>query len=318
MQKIPQSKFKNFNDLIFPIDKFSNFLFAANVPTFDNLIEDKHLNIKSPVKIIFPKDNFGNIVNLTPTDKLILIVLISAQLAGNEYISYAQLFHLLGGGENYKNAKKIQNIIDNALWKFRCTDVTIDLTDISYARKKYSAKLKIPYNAKDKDRQKIVWRGVLLPNEVITASVNGIVTDGVIHFLGKSIIFDIADLKDQIARADLKLISSISIRTTETTLTLTGYLLERILKIKGSNDESQKHVTRLNNSISFNTIFKECGISAETRKQCWDARQNALKILDSFKAQNFISDYELIKTTDGDFSIEISFQIYGGGYPFIV
>lgn len=301
--------FKNFRDLIMPIDKFSNFLFVADVPIFDNVIEDKRLNILSPVKFIFPKDDNGKSVNLIPFDKWVLNVLLSAQHAGNEYISYFKLYQLLGGkGKSINRADSLKIAIDNALWKLRCTDVTIDLSDIAYAKKKYSQKLNLQFNSKDKDRTKIIWRGVLLPHEVITASVNGKIAEGVIHFLGNSIIFDVADFKDQITRADIALLSDVPIRATQNTISLAGYLLERTLKIKGSNDENKKHVTRLNHSISLQTVFNECGIPSETKKQRWDAKQNVKKILDFFKEQGFIDNYNFSQNPDGSFSIEIFFQ----------
>ena len=56
MTDTPQTIFKNFDSLIVPIDKLSNYLFAADVKNIDNIIEDKRLKILSPVKIIFPKD----------------------------------------------------------------------------------------------------------------------------------------------------------------------------------------------------------------------------------------------------------------------
>lgn len=305
MTDTPQTIFKNFDSLIVPIDKLSNYLFAADVKNIDNIIEDKRLKILSPVKIIFPKDENGNNIILTPFEKLILNVLLSAQEVGNEFISYSKLFHLLGGGDKlFGNANKMNEVIDKALWKLRCTDLTVNLTDIVSKRKKYANKLNAPFN--DTDKKIIEWRGVLFPNEVVSTRINGKNSKSVIHFLGKSIILRIADLKDQVARADLNLLA-VPIRTTENTLTLIGYLLERILKIKGSNDENRKHVTKLSNAISFDTLFRQCGISAEDKRQRYKIRQTVTEILAFFKEQKFISDYSLDKSTDGDFSIKISF-----------
>lgn len=302
----PNIIFKNFDTLIAPIDKLSNYLFAANVDNITNIVEDKRLNINSPVKLIIPTDENGKKATITPFEKLLLNVLISAQDASNDYISYFKLYRLLGGGEMlFKNATRMYKAIDKALWKLRCTDLTITMTDIVSARKKYAAKCNASYN-NHQDKKEITFRGVLLPNEVVTVKINGKPSESVIHFLGKSVILRVADLKDQIARADLTLLS-IPIRTTENTLNLTGYLLERILKIKGSNDENKKHITRLDNSISFNTLFRECDIPSDTKKQRWDVRNNVKKILDFFKEQHFILDYELIQTPDGDFSIKIFF-----------
>ena len=83
MTDTPQTIFKNFDSLIVPIDKLSNYLFAADVKNIDNIIEDKRLKILSPVKIIFPKDENGNNIVLSPFEKLILNVLLSAQEVGN-------------------------------------------------------------------------------------------------------------------------------------------------------------------------------------------------------------------------------------------
>lgn len=300
-----QTIFKNFDSLVVPIDKLSNYLFAADVKNIDNIIEDKRLKILSPVKIIFPKDENGNNIILTPFEKLILNVLLSAQEVGNEFISYSKLFHLLGGGDKlFGNANKMNEVIDKALWKLRCTDLTVNLTDIVSKRKKYANKLNAPFN--DTNKRIIEWRGVLFPNEIVSTRINGKNSKSVIHFLGKSIILRIADLKDQVARADLNLLA-VPIRTTENTLTLIGYLLERILKIKGSNDESRTHVTKLSNIISFETLFRQCGISAEDKRQRYKIRQTVTEILTFFKEQKFIADYSLDKSTDGDFSIKISF-----------
>ena len=298
--------FKNFDHLVVPIDKLSNYLFSANVDIITNIIEDKRLNINSPVKLIIPTDENGKKATISPFEKLVLNVLLSAQDAGNEYISYFKLYRLLGGGEMlFKNATKMHKAIDKALWKLRCTDLTITMTDIVSKRKKYAAKCNAPYND-PQDKKEITFRGVLLPNEVVTVNINGKPSESVIYFLGKSVILRVADLKDQIARPSLTLLS-IPIRTTENTLTLIGYLLERILKIKGSNDENKKHVTRLDNSISFNTLFRECGIPYDTKDQRQTIRRNVKKILDFFKEQGFIDNYAISKNLDGDFSIKIFF-----------
>jgi hypothetical protein len=86
-----------------------------------------------------------------------------------------------------------------------------------------------------------------------------------------------------------------------------GCDLNSTLKIKGSNDENKKHITRLNHSISFNTIFRECGIPAETKDQRQTIRRNVSKILDFFKEQGFIKNYVISPNPDGNFSIEIFF-----------
>lgn len=305
MKGFAKTLFKNSNTLIVPIDKLSNYLFAADITAIESIVEDKRLDIISPVRVIFPSDENG-VANLTPFDKMILNVLLSVQDAGNEYISYFKLYRLLGGGKMlFNNANKMCKALDRTLWKLRCTDLTVTMTDIVSKRKKYAQKLNVPYND-EKNKKEVTIRGVVLPNEVMTTSINGKITDSTIHFLGESVIFRVADLKDQFARTDLNLLS-VPIKTTQNTITLTAYLLERILKIKGSNAESKKHVTKLAKAISFDTLFRQCGLPADTRDQRQTVRRNTEKILDHFKEQNFIADYLISPSDNGDFSIEIAF-----------
>jgi hypothetical protein len=167
-------------------------------------------------------------------------------------------------------------------------------------RKKYAAKLNLPQNYKGS----VTFQGSLLPNEIITAKVNSNITNGVVHFLDSSILFDIADLKDQIARCDIKLLD-VPIRNTEQTVTLKFYLLERILKIKGSNNENRKNVIKLHNTILLDTLYTNCGLSDDGKNRKSEYRQNISQILSYFKKFDFISEYEFVKDGDKFFGIKI-------------
>lgn len=297
------TNFIPFKELIIPIDKLSNCIFRADLKNFGAIVEDKKSKIQSPVKMILPKGDDGKPINLTPFEKTILIFLISAQADGNKHISYRKLFNLLGGSTNLSHAKNFKAAIDTALWKLRCTDLTIDLSEIVAARKKYANKLNVPYNPKDGNIAKVVWRGVLFPNEVITATINGGKSESVIRFIDDSIILRVADFKDQIIRADLNLFDC-DIRITVQTVTLIGYLFERILKIKGSL--CKDHVTKLENSISFETLTFQCGVPSSKKDQRQTLLRNVKKILDSFQANNLFKNYDVLKTSDG-LSIKIFF-----------
>lgn len=117
--------FKTFDSIIIPIDKLSTVLFEAESEALDAIIEDKKNNIESPVRILYPRDEDGKQIILTPFEKHVLTVLISAQYVGNEYISYSKLFHLLGGGTDFSRATELKKSLDTALYKLRCIDLTM-------------------------------------------------------------------------------------------------------------------------------------------------------------------------------------------------
>lgn len=302
-QNIFKTKLKKIKEFVVPIDKLSSVIFDTDKEGIEGIVENRHLDILTPFSLKLLKDNNGNDIPLDPIDKLIILVAISEQLAGNDVITFSRLFHDIGGGDKLTHAPVIQAVLIDRISKLRRTEISVDLTALLAKFKNYAETLGVNPNPNGK----IILTGALLPSETITAVINGRIIEGAIHFLSSPVIFTIASMKNQIARFNPNLLD-VPIKTTEQTLKLKFYLLERILKIKGSNDPKRnKRVRKLNNSILFETIYRQCGLSDAEEWQKQDARKNIVQILDHFVSQNFIKNYEIVKQDATFYSISIIF-----------
>lgn len=294
-------------NIISPTDKLSCLIFNAEIEDKEDteaIIEDRGAGVESPVKIIFPKDSAGNDVVLTPFDGAILWAAISEQVAGNEVTTYSRIFHILGGGRDLRDATKLKAAIADSLRKLRHIDLSVDLTALIKHFKKYrqnAADLGFNVNAK------IVVEGALLPNQIITATVNGVTTEGVVKFLGDSPLLTVAEIKKQFAEFKPTLLAA-PVRCTAQTITIKGYLVARILKIKGSHAENRnKRVRKLNKTILFDTLFSQCGLDSDSKWQRQEYRKTITEILNHFIEEHFIKSYNFTKKDGKFYSIEIDF-----------
>lgn len=294
---------KSIQEIIVLIDKLSTLIFDDETNCNESLtavIENRHSDIKTPVTLNLLKDSNGNDIPLNQLDKLILTAAISEQAAGNDVVTFGRLFHTIGG-KRLDKAKNIQAAIDDSISKLRRTEIIADVTALTNKYKRYAATLDAAPNVEGK----IILKGALLPSETITANINGKVTDGAIHFSVKPVLFKIAEMKNQLVHCSPKLLAA-PIRTTEQTLKLKNYLLERVLKIKGSHDrKSNKRVRKLNKSILFDTICRQCELNTADKWQMQDLRKCVAQNLDHFKEQGLIKSYEFTKKSRKFYSIEI-------------
>ena len=294
---------KKITEIIFLIDKLTNVVFDVDSDDdVEGILENRKSNIITPIKLTLPKDDNGNDIPLSPVDKLILSAALSEQDTGNFFTTYSRIFHAIGGGQRLSEAPKIKEVIAESLLKLRVTHLKVDLTALAELYKQYQNS--IPKESKNK---KNILEGVLLPTEILTTTINGKIVDGTIHFLGKSILLKVAEIKKQLARCEQNLLEA-PVRTTEQTLCLKGYLLERILKIKGSHDEKRnKRVRKLSNFILFDTVYKKCGLDANNTSRTTEYRKTITQILDHFITRNFIKSYNFVKKNGKFYSIEIFF-----------
>jgi hypothetical protein len=293
---------KKCNEMLILLDKLSNCVFNAKIGGIGAIIENRRLGIETPVKINFLKDDKGNNVSIDPFDKLIFSGAVSEIASGNNTVSLSRLFHTIGGGRDLRDAPNIKNAIEQSLSKLRRTEITVDVTALANQFKQYAEQIDTVPDSKGK----IILKGTLLPSEIICAVVNGKVTDGAVILFGNPVLLRIAEMKGQITRCNLNLLA-VPVRTTEQTLKLKYYLLEHILKIKGSHDPKRsKRVRKLNTSILFDTIFSYCGLP-DTKWQKQDFRKSISCILDHFISENFISGYEFVKRENKFYSISITF-----------
>ena len=293
---------KKCNEVLILLDKLSSCVFNAEIGNIGAIIENRRLGIETPVKINFPKDDNGNNVSIDPFDKLIFSGAVSEIASGNNTVSLSRLFHTIGGGRDLCDAPNIKAAIEQSLSTLRRTEITVDVTELTEKFKQYAEQLGAIPNSKGQ----IILKGALLPSETICAVVNGKVTDGSVILLGNPVLLRIAEMKGQIKRCSTNLLA-VPVRTTEHTLKLKYYLLEHILKIKGSHDPKRnKRVRKLNTSILFDTIFSHCGLQ-DTKWQKQDFRKVISCVLDHFVSENFITGYEFVKRDNKFYSISITF-----------
>lgn len=302
-QTIFRTKLKKIKEFVIPIDKLSSVIFDTEKEGVEGIVENRHLDILTPFSLKLLKDDNGNDIPLDPFDKLIVSTAISEQLAGNHTISFSRLFHDIGGGDKLKFAPIVQAALIDRISKLRRTEISVDLTELVSKFQNYAETLGVKPNRNGK----IILTGAILPSETITAVINGRIVDVAIHFLSFPIIFSIANMKNQISRFNPNLLD-VPIKTTEQTLKLKSYLLERILKIKGSLDPKRsKRVKKLNNSILFDTLYRQCGLVDATKRQKQEVRNSITQILDYFVSQNFIKNYEFSRQDAKFYSISIFF-----------
>ena len=131
------------------------------------------------------------------------------------------------------------------------------------------------------------YDGSLIPAERVTVTLNGNTVVG-IHLLRIPPLYEYAERKGQIGRADIKLLNS-PLNKTEETAVLQGYLLRRILAIKNPHNKQSNHIV-------YETIYKQLEISAPNdnalRKKKIDIRKKVKAILDYWKKVGFIKEYE--------------------------
>jgi hypothetical protein len=216
---------------------------------------------------------------------------LSEQNVGNSCVSYNRIFHSLGGGQKLSDAPNVKTAIINSLRKLRLTNLHADLTALTFHSKSYKKSLE----------------DSLLPTKTITASINGKISDGVIYFHDISILLTVAEMKKQLIHCSPILLDVPNLRCTIQTITLKGYLLERILKIKGSLDSNHKRVQKLNNIILFDSIFSKCDLTDASKWQRQDFRKAISSILDHFITHNLIKSYEFTKKNGKFYSILITF-----------
>lgn len=294
---------KKIEDLIMPIDKLSSVIVGIDSDEIDGILENRKNKVETPVTLTLPRDRNGNDIPINPTDKLIILACLSEKAAGNDIITLGRLFHDIGGGQRLSEAPKIKAAIIDSIRRLRITNLKVDLTELIEQYPKYAESL----GQKKNKNGRVILEGALIPSENITVEINGKIADGAIRIIGTPILWRIAKMKNQLAHCEQELLN-VPVRTTEQTLMLKGYLLERILKIKGSNDPKRnKRVRKLSNVILFDTIYQKCNLTDTGRNRQGEYRKTITQILEHFISRNFITGYNFIKKNGKFYSIEIFF-----------
>lgn len=242
-------------------------------------------------------------IPLTQFDKAILQSAISEFEQRNEFTTPAILYRALGGKKFTTERKKS---VMASLEKLSRIRAVIDFSAV---------------NAKYHYTNKNIFDGFILPCEFITATINGQTTES-IHFLGQSVLMEVAKEKLQFITCDNDLLNVPSLNNSDLVLKIKSYLLERVAMIKGSQKQRKAHLTgkdengkfifkrakKLSKTILLDTLFTQCNLSDVDKWKSQDIRAIISKVLNHFKACSFISEWRYIKDGDKFCKIEIDFE----------
>lgn len=230
-----------------------------------------------PVYYSIDFDELGKDITITkrllPFDKRVYLAISALYNAGNDFVTLSQIYKHMGyKGKSGENDKlKIRSSVIKML------GARIYLSNALEAEKyKY-----LPFN----------YTGSLLPVEMVepdtSYSVNGGITDALIHIFREPPVVSFARQRHQITTINLGLLQS-TMNKTDRNLLIDDYLIERISKAK--NGRTRKHSCR----ILYKTLCDHAGIKENTEKDR-KARQRmpdtVKKYLLHYQSQGFITRY---------------------------
>lgn len=214
----------------------------------------------------------GIVKHLEPYDKRVYEALSSLHLSvteetGQDCFSLNDVHYAMG--ETTKPNKKTREKILTSVIKLTKTHIHLDNKEEAdaYKYKHYT------YDAS------------LLPAEIITARVEGQITEGVIHLFREPPLFTFARQREQITAADVKLLQ-IPLNKTNKNLMLDDYLRGQIKWMKNKN-------SKRSNKITFEDMFEQTKLTG--RKEKARQKANALKLLEHYKKCGEIKSFKEVE-----------------------
>lgn len=214
----------------------------------------------------------GIVKHLEPYDKRVYEALSSLHLSvteetGQDCFSLNDVHYAMG--ETTKPNKKTREKILTSVIKLTKTHIHLDNKEEADA-----------YNYKH-----YTYDASLLPAEIITARVEGQITEGVIHLFREPPLFTFARQRKQITAADVKLLQ-IPLNKTNKNLMLDDYLRGQIKWMKNKN-------RKRSNKITFEDMFKQTKLTG--RKEKARQKTNALKLLEHYKKCGEIKNFKEVE-----------------------
>lgn len=213
-------------------------------------------------------DNVNFSKDITPFDKQVYTTAGSILWAGNQITTITQIYYQMG--YRGKPAKKTLERIHESIEKMRFTHLWIDNDEET---------------GKLKKRTHYHYDGYLLPAEIVTATVNGKLTDEAIHFLKTDLpLMAFAAERGEITTITQEL-RQLPISMTEKNLALHDELYTR-LSIEKNRKKKDKQCRML-----LDTIYENMGLTADQKVQRSRVKKNIIALLDHYKNNQFISRY---------------------------
>jgi hypothetical protein len=262
-----------------PTDKVSNLAFSNELTggQIQQLAMERRGSKKQITTLV--SINFDNLngsvqikgrKELTTYDRGVHDAIITLYVdGGNEYITPQMIYQVMTGNPKARLEKKQAEAISDSITKCMYSRVIIDASG----------------EAKAYGFDSFKYDGSLISGERVTATLNGNVLE-CLHILRKPVLYELASLKNQIGRFDIKLLNT-PINKTEEIITLQGYLYRRILSMKGNSS--------LSKTILYETVYNQLEIKAASdgalRKKKAKLRDQIKTILDYWKQEKFIAGY---------------------------
>ena len=288
--------------LFIPLDKVFKNAFKTTVDKkIRHIIEDKRHGNKIITNVKF--ECFKG--NLNQFDKFIFCAAMSEFRAGNDVFSIRRLWQKMGGSHTL--TAEMKNKIAESIEKLRCTLVEINMTD---------ANDEFHYC----DKKEVIFKNYLLPCKSVEVKINGQTVDGAFHILDKSPLMEATELKKQFTEQPIELLDVPKLHNSELVLKLKFFLLERITAIIGSHKKHKSHrvgrtkdgkpiykrAIELRKIITFEDIFEQCDLSDAPVNRKAEYRAVIAKILDHFKAKNYISEWHFEKKNGSFYSLHFA------------
>lgn len=271
---IPKTKFPK--KFVIPKDKVSNELFKGSLVAGElSYIATENRNSKKELtaKVSIDFDELKGVTiskNLNSYDREVHDAIVSLYVdGGNEYITPLMIYRTMTGNQKAKLYAKQQQAINESVTKCSFAKIRIDAEE----------------EAKAYNMDKLIYEGNLIYTEKIIGTHKGVAGEW-IHILRKPVLFDYAETKGQIDRADISLLNT-PINKNEENIILQGYLLRRIRTMKHS---------KLSRNILYETIYKQLNIEAASpgalRKKQSKVRDTVKDILSYWKEVGEIKEYK--------------------------
>lgn len=279
-QQPPKISTSKLSDIFYPIDKVNSelwncFSIGENTPLKAESDKDSRKGKQASIYVMLDFNELDGVKisrTLTSFDKRVFIAISNKREAGQEILTFSQIYEAMGGIS--RPDKSIRDRIIESIETMSRAIVSIDTTE----ENKIYPRL-----------DKIVWESQLLHIEKVKGYSRGQITDYAIRIIEVPKLFLFAKNRGQITTVPIKLLES-DISKTEANLLLENYLLSRIARMRNS--------TKISRTILIETVCQKCNITTKKQRQRLPGKIE--KYLKHYVSVGWIKAYKLT-----DKSIEI-------------
>ena len=210
----------------------------------------------------------------TAYDRTVHNAVCSLYAAGNEVVTSSMVYRAMNGMSESEYIKPVTlESVTNSLDKSRFLKLQVDFTDEARARGLHVDETTI--------------ESYLLAAKKIKVRTGGTILEAY-KILDKPVLYQYAQQTKQILSVPLKLLDTKkATRNTEEIIPIKEYLIRRI--------EIMKYSKNMGNKILYETLFEEVGIENPSRDKSFDLRKGIKAILELWKNEKYIKNFEEYK-----------------------